>query len=54
MVELEFIEPALAPLLSEIRLHNPLLFDFVPKRHLRVNGRPLAAGIFETRPFFKR
>jgi len=54
MVELKLIEPALAPLLSEIRLHNPLLFDFVLKRHLRANGRQLAAGIFETRPFFAR
>ena len=32
MVELKFIEPALAPVLSAIRRHNPLLFDFVLKR----------------------
>ena len=54
MVELKLIEPALAPLLSEIRQHNPLLFDFVLKRHLRANGKRLAAGVFETRPFFAR
>jgi len=54
MVELGLIEPALAPLLSEIRKHNPLLFDFVLKRNLSVGRRRLAAGVFETRPFFTR
>jgi len=52
MVGRGYIEPALAPLLSEIRKHNPLLFDFVLKRNLSVNGKRLAAGVFETRPFF--
>lgn len=52
MVELKYIEPALAPLLTEIRRHNPLLFDFVLKRHLSVNGKRLAPSVFETRPFF--
>ena len=35
-------------------LHNPLLFDFVLKRHLRSNGKALARGVFETRAFFMR
>ena len=52
LVELGYIEPATAPLLTEIRQHNPLLFDFVLKRHLRVNGRQLAPSVFETRVFF--
>ena len=52
MVELKFIEPAMAPVLSAIRRHNPLLFDFVLKRHLTVGGKRLAAGVFETKPFF--
>ncbi len=54
MVELEYIEPAMAPLLTEIRSHNPLLFDFVLKRHLRINGKRLAPAVFETRAFFAR
>ena len=54
LVELEYIEPALAPLLTAIRQHNPLLFDFVLKRHLRVNGKRLASSVFETKPFFAR
>ena len=40
-----------APLLA-IRRHNPLLFDFVLKRHLRADGRHLANSVFETRDFF--
>ena len=41
-------------MLKEIRLHNPLLFDFVLKRNLRSNGKALSAGVFETRRFFMR
>ena len=52
LVELKYIEPAMAPLLTEIRQHNPLLFDFVLKRCLRVNGKRLAPAVFETRTFF--
>jgi len=54
MVELRYIEPAMAPLLTAIRQHNPLLFDFVLKRHLDVNGKRFAPTVFETRPFFAR
>ena len=54
LVDLKYIEPAMAPLLTEIRQHNPLLFDFVLKRHLRVNGKQLAPAVFETRAFFAR
>ncbi len=38
--------------LAAIRRHNPLLFDFVLKRHLRLNGRRLAKSVFATRRFF--
>ena len=54
MVERQYIEPALAPLLTAIRQHNPLLFDFVLKRNLSLNGKRLAPAVFETRPFFTR
>ena len=46
------IEPRLAPVLAAIREHNPLLFDFVLKRHLRAGGKRFPANVFETRPFF--
>jgi mannonate dehydratase len=48
------VEPAAADVLREIRLHNPLLFDFVLKRNLRSNGRSLSTSVFETRKFFMR
>lgn len=46
------LEPALAPVLVELQGHNPLLFDFVLKRHLRVDGVGLPASVFHTRDFF--
>ena len=35
-----------APVLTEIRRHNPMLFDFVCKRSLRAEGRRLGTAIF--------
>lgn len=54
MVQLGLIDDAAAPVLSAIRRHNPLLFDFVLKRRLRWQGQGFAAGVFETRPFFEQ
>ena len=54
LVSLGLIQESAAPVLKEIRLHNPLLFDFVLKRHLRSNGKALSKNIFETRGFFER
>lgn len=50
----KLLPASVAPLLEEIRQHNPLLFDFVLKRHLSWQGRRFATGIFETRAFFER
>ena len=38
---------------DRIREYNPLLFDFVLKRHLRSNGKALSNSVFETRKFFE-
>lgn len=54
LVSLKLLAESAALVLKEIRLHNPLLFDFVLKRNLRSNGKALAAGVFETRRFFVR
>ena len=54
LVSLGMIDAAAAGVLREIRVHNPLLFDFVLKRALRSNGRALAPRVFETRAFFMR
>ncbi|MCC6532760.1 MAG: amidohydrolase family protein [Burkholderiales bacterium] len=40
------------PLLTSIRAHNPLLFDFVLKRELRSGGSGFAPTVFHTRDFF--
>jgi mannonate dehydratase len=53
LVSLKLVEESAAPVLKEIRSHNPLLFDFVLKRHLRSNGKALSSGVFETRSFFE-
>jgi mannonate dehydratase len=54
LVSLKLLPESAAPVLKEIRLHNPLLFDFVLKRNLRSNGKAFAASVFETRRFFVR
>jgi hypothetical protein len=53
LVSLKLIDERAAPVLKEIRLHNPLLYDFVLKRHLRSGGKGFAARVFETRKFFE-
>lgn len=53
-VELGLLAAQAVPVLDVIQQHNPLLFDFVLKRSLRLNGAQLPASIFETRPFFER
>ena len=53
LVSLGLLQESAAPVLKEIRAYNPLLFDFVLKRHLRSNGKALSKNIFETRPFFE-
>ena len=54
MVERKLINPGVAPVLTAIRRHNPLLFDFVLKRHLQSGGKRFAASVFATKPFFTR
>ncbi len=53
LVSLGLVQESAAPVLTEIRTYNPLLFDFVLKRHLRSSGRALSNSVFETRPFFE-
>lgn len=48
------LDPRVGPVVKEIREHNPILFDFVLKRHLRHDGHRFASGVFETRGFFTR
>jgi uncharacterized protein len=54
MLNEKLISQPVATVLREIRKHNPLLFDFVLKRHLQSAGKILSPRIFETRSFFER
>lgn len=54
MVAEGFIAAPVAAVLSAIRQHNPLLFDFVLKRHLAHQGHRLGASVFHTQPYFTR
>jgi mannonate dehydratase len=42
------------PFLTQLREHNPLLFDLAVKRLLRRDGAGFATTVFETRKFFDR
>ena len=48
-----FIDEDEAALLSAIRRHNPLVFDWVLKRRLKADGRRFAPAVFETRRVFQ-
>jgi len=48
------LDAAAVPVLQSIREHNPLLFDFVLKRSVRVGGRGLSAAAFDTRRHFAK
>jgi uncharacterized protein len=52
MIDLGLVERSAAPVLMQIRAHNPLLFDFVLKRLLRAGDKRLAPSVFHTRDFF--
>jgi mannonate dehydratase len=48
------LDEAALPVLRELRHLNPLQFDFVLKRSLRLEGAGLPDSAFETRGFFDR
>ncbi len=52
LTALGYLNEADAPVLSAIRRHNPLLFDFVLKRRLRWQGKGMAKRVFESRRLF--
>ncbi|GMQ91423.1 MAG: hypothetical protein BMS9Abin11_0731 [Gammaproteobacteria bacterium] len=52
LVKRGYISKQKAGVLSSIRQYNPLLFDFVLKRHLEVKGSRFAATVFHSRRIF--
>jgi len=52
MHTLGYLDPDKVSFISELRQHNPLLFDFVLKRHLRWQGKAFSPIVFETKRIF--
>jgi hypothetical protein len=52
MVRHGYIKEPEAEVLSAVRDYNPLLFDFVLKRMLRVDQKAFSTAPFQTREFF--
>ena len=52
LIDENFITVAQGQILREIRRYNPLLFDFVLKRHMVAEGTRFASSVFETARFF--
>jgi predicted TIM-barrel fold metal-dependent hydrolase len=46
------LDEEVVPVLEHLRSHNPLMFDFVLKRHLRHEANRFVAQTFQTRAFF--
>ena len=53
-VDQKLLDPAALEPLRQLRKFNVLLFDFVLKRSLALNGQSFAPAIFETAPFFRQ
>lgn len=49
-----FLDADAAAILTAVRRHNPLLFDFALKRLLRVDGQGFGAAVYATRAVFTR
>jgi mannonate dehydratase len=54
LVKNELLDPAAVEPLRRLREINVLLFDFVLKRKLALNGQGFPPSVFETAPYFKR
>lgn len=52
MVAMGYIKASTASVISEIRRYNPLLFDFVLKRHVRVGNERFHPLVFHSRRVF--
>lgn len=53
MSSLGYLKRSAVKPLEKIRRYNPMLYDFVLKRHLHWQGKKFAGKVFETENFFK-
>lgn len=49
-----WLKPEVGVHLKKVRESNPILFDFLLKRHLEINGTKFSAATFETARVFRR
>lgn len=54
LVSAGYLGPVEAEVISAVRRHNPLLFDFLLKRCLQAGGKRFAPSVFHTRHVFDR
>ena len=54
MASLGYLDQGVVEPLEEIRRYNPMLYDFILKRHLQWQGKKFAKNIFESKNFFKQ
>ena len=54
IVERGWLDASVGAHLKQVRQGNPMLFDFLLKRHLRIEGRQFAADTFESARVFRR
>lgn len=52
MVTMGYISEGVAKVISEVRHYNPLLFDLLLKRHVRVGASRFCDTVFQSRRFF--
>ncbi len=53
LIRLGYLQENAGAVLVEIRRYNPLLFDFILKRSLNVDGKRLSPAVFESRRVFQ-
>jgi hypothetical protein len=53
LIHLGYLPESAGATLVEIRRYNPLLFDFVLKRSLKIDGKRLSPVAFESRRVFQ-
>lgn len=49
----DLLDMSAVSFMTELRRHNPILFDLALKRHLNSHGRRFAPSVFQTRSFFE-
>lgn len=52
LVDAGYLHATVAPIVTELRRYNPVLFDFVLKRHLSFKGQRFSPSVFESKRLY--